>query len=96
MKKRKIKFRFKLLLLTLFLVYAGISICLQQENIGMLLDEQKALNERYEEAQTELERLEHKNEYMNTEKYVENAAREKLGLAYKDELVITPEDKTEE
>jgi|GEM_PF-1139363 len=90
MKKRKVKFRFKLLLLAFFLVYVGVSIYIQQTNINTLLDEQKALSEQYEQIKLEKDRLEHKNEYMNTQDYVENEAREKFGFVYENEYVLTP------
>ena len=90
-KKRRITFRFKLMLLAFFLVYTGVSIYVQQMNIHTLEEQQKALSEQYAQKQTELYRLEHKSEYMSTEKYIENTAREKLGLVYEDELIITTE-----
>jgi cell division protein FtsB len=90
MKKRKVKFRFKLLLLAFFLVYVGVSIYIQQTNINTLLEEQKALSEQYEQTKLEKDRLEHKNEYMNTQDYVENEAREKFGFVYENEYVLTP------
>ena len=88
-KKRRITFRFKLMLLAFFLVYTGVSIYVQQMNIHTLEEQQKALGEQYAQKQAELYRLEHKSEYMSTEKYIENTAREKLGLVYEDELIIT-------
>ncbi len=89
-KRRRVTIKFKLMLLALFLVYIGVSVYIQQCNIGDLLKEQQALGERYEQAQTQLLRLEHKNEYMGTSKYIEKTAREKLGLVYEDELILTP------
>ena len=91
MKKRKVKFRFKLLLLTAFLVYAGFTIYSQQLNINTMLAEQEVLEAEYSEAQTELKRLQHMSDYMYTDDYVEDAAREKFGLVYPDEVVIMPE-----
>ncbi len=91
MKKRKITLKFKLVLLSLFLVYIGVSVYIQQCNILELKKEQQTLNEYYNQVQTQLLRLEHKNEYMGTTKYIENAAREKLGLAYEDELILIPQ-----
>lgn len=95
MKKRKIKFRFKLLLLAFFLVYVGVSIYIQQMNINTMLDEQKVLNEQYEQTKIEKDRLEHKSEYMNTQDYVENEAREKFGFVYDNEYVLTPAENSE-
>ena len=92
MKKRRITFRFKLLLLAIFLVYTGVSIYVQQTHIADLQARQEALHVQYEEAQTQLNRLKHKNEYMGTSKYIENTAREKLGLVYEDEVIITTQE----
>lgn len=90
MKKRRMKFRFKLLLLAAFLVYAGVTIYGQQVKINALQDQQETLTQTAEQVQTELDRLEHKSEYLNTEEYVENTAREKFGLTYENEIVIQP------
>ncbi len=92
MKKRKVRLKFKLLLLALFLVYVGVSVFFQQGDINALLAEQKSLNDQYEATQTELERLQHKNEYMSTQEYIENEARDKFGFVYGDEYVLTPSD----
>lgn len=78
------------MLLAFFLIYVGVSIYIQQMNINTLLDEQKALSEQYEQTKIEKERLDHKSEYMNTQDYVENEAREKFGFVYDNEYVFTP------
>ena len=92
MKNRKIKLRFKLLLLTVFLAYAAFSVFSQQTNINGLLAEQETLNEQYTQAQMELQRLQDESEYMNTKDYVEDTARERLGYAYGDEIILTVPD----
>ena len=91
MKKRKIKFRFKLLLLAAFLAYAGFAIYSQQMNIKAMMAEQETLEAEYAQVQTDLSRLQHESDYMYTEDYVEDAAREKFGLVYPDEIVIVPD-----
>lgn len=45
-----------------------------------------------EEAQDEHKKLEEKEEYMKTKKYVEEVARNQLGLVYPDEIVIRPKE----
>ncbi len=95
-KKRKVKLKFKLLLLSLFLVYVGVSIYLQQADINALLDDQKGLNEKYEQTQTEMQRLEHKKEYMSTQDYIENEARDKFGFVYDNEYILTPSEQPAE
>jgi cell division protein DivIC len=89
-RKRKITFRFKLILLACFLVYTGISIYTLQVNIGDLNIKKQELTQQYAQAQEDLSRLEHQNEYMNTDDFIENTAREKLGLAYEGEIILEP------
>ena len=96
MKKRKIKLRFKFLILAVFLAYAGFTIFGQQAKIDELKSAQEGLTISVEQAQTELDRLEHKSQFMNTNEYVENTARERFGLAYEDELILQPSDDTDE
>ncbi len=95
MKKRTIKLRFKLLLLACFLTYTGFVIFSQQANIGELKAEQEQLTQQYEQLQTDLSRLQHKSEYMNTKDYVENAARDRFGLVYNGELIFEAENENE-
>lgn len=90
MRKRKVKLKFKLLLLSLFLAYVGVSIFLQQQDINALMDDQKGLTQTYEQTQTQLQRLEHKKEYMSTQDYIENEAREKFGFVYGNEYILSP------
>lgn len=90
MKKRRIRLRFKLLLLTLFLAYVGVSIYLQQFDIDKLLEDQQGLSAQYALTQTELSRLEHKSEYMGTKDYIENEARKRFGFVYDNEYIFTP------
>jgi len=96
MKKRKVKLRFKFLILAIFLVYAGITIFGQQTKIDDLKSAQEDLTISAEQAQTDLDRLEHKSQYMNTNEYVENAARERFGLVYDDELIFEPSSDIDE
>jgi cell division protein DivIC len=88
MKKRTIKLRFKLILLACFLAYTGFVVYTQQANISKLMAEQATLTQQYEQVQMDMNRLQHKSDYMDTQQYVENTAREKLGLAYSGELIF--------
>lgn len=92
LKKRKIKLKFKLILLACFLVYTGIAIYTQQMNITSLQNEKKELAEEYKQAQADYDRLEHQNTYMYTKSYIENTARDKFGLAYEDEIILEPKE----
>ncbi len=44
------------------------------------------------DAEAEYQELEAREEYMQTKKYVEDVARNQLGLVYPDEIVIRPEE----
>lgn len=90
-KKRKIKLKFKLILLACFLLYTGIAIYTQQANISFLQDEKKELTAEYEQAQADYDRLEHQSSYMYTDEYIENTARDKFGLTYEGEIIMEPE-----
>ncbi len=87
-KKRKIGLKFKLIILACFLIYAGVAVYMQQMNIGYLNKEKDSLKQQYEQAEADLSRLQHKSAYMSTEKYAEDAAREKFGLTYNGELIL--------
>jgi len=96
MKRRRIKLRFKFLILAVFLTYACFAIFGQQTKINELKLEQESLSLEAEQAQIELDRLEHKSEFMNTNEYIENTARERFGLVYENELIIEPSEDIEE
>ena len=66
----------------------------------MLYNEKVELEKRYEVLSNKLEseeerktELEEKEKYMGTKKFVEDTAKNKLGLVYPDEIVIQPENK---
>lgn len=50
------------------------------------------LNKQIEEAKEDSEDIKDKKAYMQTKKYIEEMAREKLGLVYKDEIIFESED----
>lgn len=55
----------------------------------------KKISELKQNIETQKERtthLEEKKEYMNSKEYVEDVARNKLGLIYPDEIVFKPEE----
>ena len=51
---------------------------------------ERALEKKIEEAQLERQQMEAQEQYMHTKQYVEDVAKEKLGLVYPDEIVIRP------
>ncbi len=52
----------------------------------------KELKEDISEAKEESKDIEKKKAYVQTQKFIEEMAREKLGLVYKDEIIFKPED----
>lgn len=90
-KKRKIGLKFKLIILACFLVYVGVAVYMQQMNISYLNKERESLEHQYRQAEADFSRLQHKSQYMSTEKYAEDAARKKFGLTYDGELILEPQ-----
>ena len=79
-----------LAVLVLFVVIAYNSVSLQKEKRAL----EKQYSELQENLQSEQERseqLEDRAAYMQTIRYIEEIAREKLGLVYEDEIIFRPE-----
>ena len=51
---------------------------------------ERQLEQQIEDAKKETKALEEKEAYMQTKKYIEDEAKDKLGLVYPDEIVIEP------
>ena len=78
-----------LAVIVLFAVMAYSSVSLQKEKQSL----EKQYSERMEELQSEQERsvmLTERQAYMQTIRYIEEVAREKLGLVYEDEIIFRP------
>lgn len=52
----------------------------------------KKLEQAIQEAEEEAKRIEDQKAYMKTQEYIEQIAREKLGLVYEDEIVFKSKD----
>ena len=99
-KRRKRSTRRQSRLASMFIIVAVVVVCTASLfKISDLYNESKELT--YTEQtlemkleQTELDRqeLEAREQYMKTKQYIEDVAKEKLGLVYPDEIVIRPED----
>ncbi len=59
---------------------------------AVLEEHLKVLEARLEEEQERKEELEEKQDYMSTINYIEDVAREKLGLVYSDEVIFKEKD----
>ena len=92
--RRKSKAGLILVLIVVLVVIAATSVkamSLHEKS------EQLAVTERQMEAQIESEKmkateLENREKYMQTKKFIEDEAKNKLGLVYPDEIVIRPGD----
>ena len=96
-KKEKRRNGMKVIALTVIVllgVIAYSSVSLQKEKQSL----EKRYRELQEELQDEQERtamLTERQAYMQTIRYIEEVAREKLGLVYEDEIIFRPQKEDE-
>lgn len=91
--KKRIKLRFKLLILFACAVYA-LFVCFNQNAVlGSLNNEKNELQEQYAKENIEFSELQNEANYMNSDAYVEKTAREKLGWVKENELKFVEENK---
>lgn len=76
-------------------VYAGITLAMQQRTISMQKQEAKELQERQEQMQQDLEFLKEKEAYTGTDAYIERAAREKFGWVKDGEIIFRKQEETQ-
>ncbi len=93
-KKKKRKSGLRIIALAVLVLFGVMAV-----NSYNLHQEKKALEKQYaeltEELQGEEERsvmLEERRAYMQTIRFIEEIAREKLGLVYEDEVIFRPEE----
>ena len=65
---------------------------LRQKSVELAQEEEK-LKSDIEAAEKTSEELDAKESYMETDKYVEDVAKDKLGLVYPNEMIIEPDKK---
>lgn len=84
---------FLILLVVLTIVIAtGVrSVSLHQKSKELSIREVQ-LEQQLEEANNKSEELEEREKYMKTKKYIEDEAKDKLGLVNKDEILIKPKE----
>ncbi len=79
-----------LAVLVLFVVIAFNSVSLQGEKRA-LEKQYSELQEKLQEEKDRFTMLQDRAAYMQTIRYIEEIAREKLGLVYEDEIIFRPE-----
>ncbi len=80
-----------LVVMLLFTVVAYKSVELREKNEAYMEREQN-LREQIASEQERQEELKEYEKYVQTKKYVEEVAREKLGLVYENEIIFKPEN----
>lgn len=79
-------------ILGVVVVYAGITLAMQQRTISMQKQEAKELQQRQEQMQQDLEFLKEKEAYTGTDAYIERAAREKFGWVKDGEIIFRKQE----
>lgn len=102
MAKRRIRVRKKkqnrvgmaLVLTVLMLLMLVVSYNSKQleEKLASYQERERQLTEQLEAEKARSEEIEEFKKYTKTKKYIEETAREKLGLVYEDEILIKTED----
>lgn len=78
-----------LLLLACIVFYKSMDLKAEREELRVQTAELEA---QIASAEAEYQALKAREEYMKTKKFVEDVARNQLGLVYPDEIVIRPEE----
>ncbi|MGI6706057.1 MAG: FtsB family cell division protein [Clostridia bacterium] len=82
----RMKPRLKILIFTAIFLYVGMVLVQQEFKMREQRQEKAALLQKIEETREINEELRYKLEYMETDEYVEKAARERLGWIKKGEI----------
>ncbi|MCR4604804.1 MAG: septum formation initiator family protein [Eubacterium sp.] len=80
------------LLVGIFVASLAIQGYALSSNCDRLQAEQAELEAKKRDLEEQKAEIQEKAEYMKTDQYIEDVAREKLGLAYKDEIIFKAAD----
>lgn len=70
-------------------VYKRIDLQVEREKLNNRIERLDSQIKEQEEKKEEIKKL---SAYVQTKRYVEDVAREKLGLVYEDEIILKPKD----
>ncbi len=87
MKNKKINSLLKKILVLVFIIYFVYTVIAQQKTLNTYAQEKDKCNEDIEVAQEEQQELQEMKENINSDEYIEQIAREKLGMYYPNERV---------
>lgn len=90
MKNRKI---YKRLFVLAFIIYFVYTLIMQQKTLNSYAAEQDKYNEDIEVAEEEQNELQEMKDNINSDEYIEQIAREKLGMYYPNERVYIDVEK---
>ena len=78
---------YKHILIIVFIVYVAYTLIMQQKALNLYKAEEKQYNEEIEMATDEQEKLKETKKNINSDKYIEQIAREKLNMYLPNERV---------
>ena len=87
MKNNKVNGVLKKILVLMFVIYIIYTIIAQQKTLNSYAKEKEKCYDNIETAQEEQNNLKEMKENMNSDEYIEQVAREKLGMYYPNERV---------
>ncbi|MBP2073212.1 MAG: cell division protein DivIC [Thermoanaerobacterium sp.] len=86
--KGRSKIKFKTILLLLFVVYVAFTFVKQQITLNILDNRLNVVTSKVNAAEEENKRLNNQIKYIKTNEFIENEARQKLGLVKKGEIMF--------
>lgn len=89
-RHRRSVFAISAIVLLLFIVVSMSSISLRAKEAEYRAQEQE-LKQQLKEEEARAKEIEELGEYVGTDEYVEDVAKEKLGLIHKDEIILKAE-----
>ena len=93
MKNKKNSNLLKKSLILIFAIYFIYTLIAQQKTLNSYAREKERYNEQIEVAEDEQEKLQEIKENINSDKYIEQIAREKLDMYYPNERVYIDTEK---
>ena len=93
MKNRKKDKLYKKILILAFIIYFVYTLIMQQKTLNSYAKEQAKYNEDIEVAEDEQNKLQEMKSNINSDEYIEQIAREKLGMYYPNERVYIDVEK---
>lgn len=91
-RKRRTSLYLVMLVVGIFLATLIIQGAGLQADCRRLTEEKSQLEQKKKNLEKEQQKIVEKEKYMQTDKYIEDMAREKFGLVYDNEIIFKPAD----